>query len=57
MLTPQTCEVYTLDFIWGEGESILHSPSRQTIYSALKPAFDGDNNPGTVANSDVIHIQ
>jgi hypothetical protein len=55
-ITPQACEMHTLGFICGEDKPILQGPSRQTIYSTLNPAFDGDNAPGTVVNRDV-HIQ
>jgi hypothetical protein len=40
----------------GENNSVL-SPPRQTVYSALKPAFDGDSASETVLNSDVVHVQ
>jgi hypothetical protein len=45
-----------LDFISGERKSTLQSLPRQMNYGTLKLAFNGDNAPGTVINSNVVHI-
>jgi hypothetical protein len=45
---PQASEVYTLYFACGEGNSVLHSPVRQKVFSDLQPVFERINSPGNV---------
>lgn len=44
-------------FVGGQSKSVLPSPSRQMVDSALKPAFGGARAPGTLADGNVVHVQ